>query len=134
MIRQRLVLFFLLLATVASAQETAPVSVGDRQLFLDDRGIAKIDGLQRTMHQPKKRGAVIVPDRPWETALQTRCTPVWDEQAKRYKLWLITSTPAPGVAGTTASAHSWVVWASWRDRCWFDISLLEFVCVSLLVV
>ncbi|GDY11108.1 hypothetical protein LBMAG52_45960 [Planctomycetia bacterium] len=34
----------------------------------------------------------------------------------------------------TASAHSWVVWASWRDRCWFDISLLEFVCVSLLVV
>jgi hypothetical protein len=33
-----------------------------------------------------------------------------------------------------ASAHSWVVWASWRDRCWFDISLLEFVCVSLLVV
>lgn len=35
---------------------------------------------------------------------------------------------------TTASAHSWVVWASWRDRCWFDISLLEFVCVSLLVV
>jgi hypothetical protein len=35
---------------------------------------------------------------------------------------------------STASAHSWVVWASWRDRYWFDISLLEFVCVSLLVV
>ena len=34
----------------------------------------------------------------------------------------------------TASAHSWVVWASWRD-CWlYGIPLLEFVCVSLLVV
>ena len=101
MIRQRLVLFLLLLATVASAQETAPVSVGERQLFLDDQGIAKIDGLQRTLHQPEKRGAVIKPDQPWETTLQTRSSPVWDEQAKQYKLWLITSTPAPGVAGTT---------------------------------
>ncbi len=34
----------------------------------------------------------------------------------------------------TASAHSWVVWASWRDRSWCGISLLEFVCVSSLVV
>ncbi len=34
----------------------------------------------------------------------------------------------------TASAHSWVVWASWRDCCLYGIPLLEFVCVSLLVV
>ncbi|MCY2966831.1 MAG: hypothetical protein NT069_24905 [Planctomycetota bacterium] len=126
MIRQRLVLFLLLLATVASAQETAPVSVGDRQLFLDDQGIAKIDGLQRTMHQPKKRGAVIVPDRPWETALQTRCTPVWDEQAKRYKLWLITSTPAPGVAGTTyAESVDGVKWTKPILRQWKYQASLE---------
>ena len=39
----------------------------------------------------------------------------------------------PGV-GSTASAHSWVVWASWRDCCLYGIPLLEFVCVSLLVV
>ncbi len=36
--------------------------------------------------------------------------------------------------GDTASAHSWVVWASWRDCCLYGIPLLEFVCVSLLVV
>lgn len=133
MIRQRLVLFFLLLATVASAQETAPVSVGDRQLFLDDQGIAKIDGLQRTMHQPKKRGAVIVPDRPWETVLQTRCAPVWDEQAKRYKLWLITSTPAAGVAGTTyAESVDGVKWTKPILRQWKFQDSLEnnFVAVE----
>ena len=62
--RQYLGLFVVLLATVATAQETVPVSIGERQLFLDDHGIAKIDGLQRTMHQPKKRGAVVTPDVP----------------------------------------------------------------------
>ena len=98
----RLALLVLLVPAAASAEDTFfEVSVGERQLFLDDHGIAKIDGLQRTMHQPKKRGAVIEPDQPWESALQTRCAPVWDEQAKRYKLWLITSTPVAGVAGTT---------------------------------
>ena len=39
-----------------------------------------------------------------------------------------------GAFGATASAHSWVVWASWRDCCLYGIPLLEFVCVSLLVV
>lgn len=97
----RLSLPVMLLATVAAAQDTVPGSAGERQLFLDDHGVAKIDSLQRTMHQPKKRGAVIVPDQSWETALQIRCAPVWDNQAKRYKLWLLTSTPVEGVAGTT---------------------------------
>ena len=101
MIRQHLALFVVLLATAATAQETVPGSVGERQLFLDDHGIAKIDGLQRTMHQPQKRGAVIEPDQSWEKTLQTRCAPAWDEAAKRYKLWMITSTPVAGVAGTT---------------------------------
>ncbi len=87
----RLALLVLLVPATASADDTFEVSVGERQLFLDDHGIAKIDGLQRTMHQPKKRGAVIEPDQPWESALQTRCAPAWDEQAKLYKLWMITS-------------------------------------------
>ena len=32
---------------------------GQRQLFLDDVGIAKITGLKRTMHPARKKGAVI---------------------------------------------------------------------------
>ena len=42
--------------------------------------------------------------------------------------------PDIALALPTASAHSWVVWASWRDCCLYGIPLLEFVCVSLLVV
>ena len=33
-----------------------------RQLILDDDGIAGLDGLTRRMHQPEKKGAVIWPD------------------------------------------------------------------------
>ena len=88
MIRQRLVLFLLLLSTAASAQETVPVPVGERQLFLDDHGIAKIDGLQRTMHQPKKRGAVVKPDLPSDgNLLELRSAPIWDETEHVYKMF-----------------------------------------------
>ncbi len=69
------------------------VPVGQRQLFLDDYGIASISGLLRTMHPPAKKGAVIRPnlDR-GETALQTRSAPAWDPEANVFKLWLITSS------------------------------------------
>ncbi len=105
--------------SVAAAEEARRIPAGQRQLFLDDDAIAKIENLKRTLHQPEKRGAVIKPDQPWETALQTRCAPVWDEQAKRYKLWLITSTPAAGVAGTTyAESVDGVKWTKPILRQW----------------
>jgi len=82
-----------------------------RQLFLDDHIIERMDGLKRTMHQPVKRGAVIKPDQAWETSLQTRCSPAWDEKRKRFKLWLITSTNIPGFAGTSyAESKDGVKW------------------------
>ncbi len=77
------------------------VTPGERQLFLDDVGISKIVNIKRTMHQPTKRGAVIEPDQEWETTLQTRCTPVWDNERGVYKIWMITSTNIPGLAGTS---------------------------------
>ncbi len=61
---------------------------GQRQLFLDDYGIAKIKNLKRTMHQPTKKGAVVRPEVPWGVSPQTRCAPAWDPKAKRFKLWL----------------------------------------------
>ena len=97
----------LALAVIGAGQERVDdeqafhLPPGKRQLFLDDVGIVKVNNLQRTMHQPVKRGAVIVPDQRWETTLQTRCTPVWDEDRGVYKLWMITSTKIPGVAGTS---------------------------------
>ena len=53
------------------------------------------------MHRPTKKGAVIRPDRPWETTLQTRSVPAWDPSVKQFKLWMITSSNIAGVAGTT---------------------------------
>jgi hypothetical protein len=83
------------------ATTTFQVPLGQRQLFLDDYGIAGIENLERTLHQPVKKGAVIWPDRPWEYSLQTRCAPIWDPNAGRFKLWMITSTTIPGVAEMT---------------------------------
>jgi hypothetical protein len=73
----------------ASAETDFQVSVGKRQLFLDDHGIAEIKDLRRTMHQPTKRGAVIRSPQPTK-AIQTRSAPVWDEEAGVYKIWAIT--------------------------------------------
>ncbi len=63
---------------------------GQRQLFLDDVGIANIEGLERTMHRAEKKGAVIRVDyitNPKFT-MQTRTAPVWDPDKKVYKFWV----------------------------------------------
>ena len=53
---------------------------GQRQLFLDDHGIEKISNLKRTMHSPRKRGAVIRPPflgkKPSSVSTSTSDTPV----------------------------------------------------------
>ncbi len=75
------------------------IPVGQRQLFLDGQGIAELTKLTRSMRQPVKKGAVIEPDQPWESSLQTRCAPVWDQKQKRYKIWLISSGPRFSMTG-----------------------------------
>ena len=41
----------------SNSQFTVPL--GQRQLFLDGHGLARVENLVRTMHQPEKKGAVI---------------------------------------------------------------------------
>jgi hypothetical protein len=95
----------------ALGDETVPVPIRQRQLFLDDYCIAKIEGLRKTMHSPVKKGAVVVPDQPWEAWLQTRCMPAWDEKEKVFKLWLLTCPPDPQYAGTSyAESKDGVNW------------------------
>lgn len=67
------------------------VPAGQKQLFLDDYGIAKIENLTASMHTPDKKGAVITPDQSWETSLQTRSAPAWDPNLQLFKLWMIGS-------------------------------------------
>ncbi len=55
------------------------VPAGQRQLFLDDDGIARMENVKRTLHQPEKKGAVIV-------GTQTRSAPAWDVARQTYLL------------------------------------------------
>ena len=61
--------------SAADADPAFHVPAGQRQLFLDDVGIARIENLTRTLHQPDKKGAVIRPTPPSESVLQIRCAP-----------------------------------------------------------
>ncbi len=94
----------------AANEKVFRVPPGQRQLFLDDIGISKVNNLKRTMHQPAKKGAVIRPDRPWETTLQTRCAPAWDPSVKRFKLWMITSMNIPMGGMTYAESKDGLDW------------------------
>lgn len=89
-------------AAPVSGAETFQVHAGERQLFLDDLGIAKLEGLTRTLHQPAKKGAVIRPTFPDEAYLQTRSAPMWDAKVNRWKIWLFPS----GIYAGTAYAES----------------------------
>ncbi|REK12946.1 MAG: hypothetical protein DWQ37_09980 [Planctomycetota bacterium] len=64
------------------------VPAGQRQLFVDDHGVAQIDNLTRHLHAPEKRGAVIRSPQP-KDSIQTRTAPVWDPQEEVYKLWVL---------------------------------------------
>ena len=76
------------------------VIVCQRQLFIDDYGIEKVEHLARTMHRPAKKGAVIRPNvEKGESSLQTRSAPAWDPIGRVYKLWMLTSISDWG--GTT---------------------------------
>ena len=77
------------LASVAFAAPSFQVPAGERQLFLDNVGIAKVENLERTMHQPAKKGAVIRPD--WhkgESNAIIRTAPVFDPKDNLFKLWM----------------------------------------------
>ena len=66
---------------------TFRVAAGQRQLFVDDHGIASIENLKRTLHQPSKKGTIIRPDvSKGESSVFTHSAPHWDRQRERYRL------------------------------------------------
>lgn len=72
-------------------EEPIDVPCGQRQLFLDNYVVDRIENLEITMHQPRKKGAVLRVDyltHPTHT-IQTRTAPVWDPERGVYKLWAL---------------------------------------------
>ncbi|MBV7336530.1 hypothetical protein KFU94_51530 [Chloroflexi bacterium TSY] len=71
----------------------------ERQLFLDNADVARIENLRQTMHQPSKKGAVIrrapitrrATEKPGGATYrpQTRSAPAWDPDAQVWKFWTI---------------------------------------------
>ena len=70
------------------------VPTGERQLFLDDYGIASIENLTRTMHQPAKKGAVIRTDPVKGGNFQIRSAPFWDPKEKVFR-FMVADTGGP---------------------------------------
>jgi hypothetical protein len=76
-----------------AAPAARSLTPGQRQLFLDDDAVARIENLQRTLHPPEKRGAVVRSANPTQ-AIQTRSAPMWDAKEEHFKLWVM-STDEP---------------------------------------
>ena len=76
----------------SNSQFTVPL--GQRQLFLDGHGLARVENLVRTMHQPEKKGAVIrSPDQQ-----RTSAGPViWDPERRVWKTWCAPPEDIPSV-------------------------------------
>ena len=51
------------------------------QLFLDDGAVEKISGAKRTLHSPKKWGALI------SGGIQSRCNPQWNSDKGLWEWW-----------------------------------------------
>lgn len=96
------------LTTVKKVTFTVPP--GQRQLIVDDYGIASIKNLKRTMHQPIKKGAVINADAPWEGTIQSWCTPEWVPEEKCYKLWMYSATKSGKVGMSYGESKDGLHW------------------------
>ena len=82
-----LTLTAMLLTGPAALRAAEPIQIGSqRQLFLDDHIVERIEGLKRTMHQPIKRGPVLKAERPWEGAyIAVFSPPMWVPEEGVYK-------------------------------------------------
>lgn len=69
------------------ASSTLALEPGKKFLFVDDRVLGDLNGVTSVLHPPKKYGAVLHADRPWEGTIQTRTAPSWNPEKKIWMLW-----------------------------------------------
>ncbi len=85
--------------TAGAADPAFQVSAGQRQLFLDDVGIERMDSITRTVHSPERHAdnPLLSPDTPWERGCQVYGTAYYDQTARRFKLWYLTGPKDRGL-------------------------------------
>ena len=80
--------------TVYGARPVIEMKPGLKQLFLDDFAVQKISRLRRTMHTPRKFGAVLKPDIPSDGfRVESFSAPMWVEEEQRFKFIYMAVTP-----------------------------------------
>ena len=92
----------------------------DKQLFLDDYIIERLDAVKRTLNRPVKDpgNPLVVRDQPWEGMLIMHGTVIYDRDERVYKMWyqdilkefVSASLPASAVAVCYATSHDGVTW------------------------
>ncbi len=86
------------LVKTGTAQKPFAVQPGTRQLFLDDEGIDRLEGLRRVVNQPRRhaKGPVLEGQHPWEKAsTSVYGTMLYDDRAKLFRLWYLCTPAAP---------------------------------------
>jgi len=78
-----------------------------RQLFLDDAGIERIEGLRRTVNAPRHHpdNPVLRPDTPWEDRCQVYGTALLDEEMGRFRIWYLTTPRDRGLRPLDIDGH-----------------------------
>jgi len=63
-----------------------------RQLFIDDYMVEKIEGLERVVNKAEKYpgNPVITPDTPWESRCEVYGTALFDEKKQIFRIWYLT--------------------------------------------
>ena len=83
-----------------------------RQLFLDDYAVARMVGVERSLHQPEHCGAVIRPDRSLgQSGTQTSSVPQWNSEKNIWEWWYyahqIDRTPSHLLYSTSPDGVHW---------------------------
>ncbi|MFV2068970.1 MAG: hypothetical protein ACC645_18545 [Pirellulales bacterium] len=83
------------------------VRSGERQLFLDDVGIERLDGLRRVVNPPQRHAEnpLITPDTAWERGCQVYGTAYYDEAAGLFKMWYLTGPKNRGLKPLKLADH-----------------------------
>lgn len=113
----------MLLTSVSVAADVTPIKIGrQKQLFVDDYVIERMDNLTRTLNQPEKyRGnPVLLPDQPWEGfRAHMYGSVIYDREAGLFKMWYWAGTGAT-MGGCYATSKDGIHW----DKP--DLGIVEF--------
>lgn len=82
---------------------------GRTQLFIDSRFIAESDNISLRMNPPVKMGAVILPDKPWESGELGFCVSVVQFEGE-YKMWYLARDKANNYCQCFARSQDGRIW------------------------